>query len=167
MTVASALIRPAHFFVQLAGTHAAASSFIGARHGLVASNVAVAKAIGQLTGTSLGAAGRNAIAGARDDLHAANWNVSKLYRNRLYRANDIANPHVDLLMDMMDQNNLVNESTQSREMRRMAGPQGYLGGHNYFSRAMAYICTASRQLSCLRGCVLRRDRPSDVKRLRL
>lgn len=134
LTVLNTLMRPAHFFMQLAGTHIAATSMIAARHNLAAVG-AVNRAFAQLTGTAAGAAGRNGMAAWHRELKAANWILSDLYRERLKRAGSgIAADHVDLLIDRLNQAGLI-DHTKMRELQRMAGPQGFGGrGINFISR---------------------------------
>jgi len=137
LTTASALyalVRPAHLVMQLVGSHTAGASLIAARHGMVSSQLALARAVAQLSGTAAGAGGRNAMAAARAQLRAANWEMSTLYRNRL-KATDMDNAHVDLLIDRMDQAGLINH-TQMREMQRMAG------GYSAFGLKLGYIARA-------------------------
>jgi len=134
-TVASSLIRPAHFFMNTAGAHSAASGLMAGRHGVVASNYAVAKAMAQMTGTTLGVFRRDAWAAIKNEMGAVNWDTLKFYRERMRNAGDISPENADLVADMLDRTNMVNQS-RTREMRRMAGPQGYMAGHSYIARAM-------------------------------
>jgi hypothetical protein len=78
MTVLNTLIRPAHFFMQLAGTHTAASSLIAARHG-AGGVAALTHAFGQLTGVAAGAAKHGGMAALRNELRAVHFDLSKLY----------------------------------------------------------------------------------------
>jgi len=134
LTVLNTLMRPAHFFMQLAGTHVAATSLIAARHNLAAVG-AVNRAFAQLTGTAAGAARKNAMAAWNRELKASNWILSDLYLKRLQRdGSGIASDHAKLLIDRLNQAGL-SDHTKMRELQRMAGPQGF-GGHgiNFISR---------------------------------
>jgi len=140
LTVLDALARPAHLFMTLAGNHAFALSMLGGRHGAVAGTVALTKAYAQLGGTAAMAAGRNAMAVYNRELKAKNWMLSEVYRDRLKQADvkDISPEHVDLLIDDFNRSNLINQTHMS-EVRRMAGPDGWLGANgrfNYIARGL-------------------------------
>jgi phage FluMu protein gp41 len=138
LSVLDALVRPAHLFMTLAGNHAFALSMLGGKHGAVAGTVALTKAYAQLGGTAARAAGRNAMAVIHRELKAENWMLSEVYRERLKKAGDIKPEHVDLLIDEFNRSNLINQTHMS-EVRRMAGPDGWLGANgrfNYIARGL-------------------------------
>ena len=141
LTVLNTLLRPAHFFMQLAGTHAASTSLIAARHGYLSSAGAVNRAYAQLAGTAGGAFKTNAMAALRQELRAANWDLADMYRRRLSRANSgIAPDHADLLIDRLNQAGLINH-TWIREIQRLAGPQGF--GDSKFNFVSRFLDVSS------------------------
>jgi hypothetical protein len=133
-TVLSSLLRPAHYFMQLAGTHTASSSLLAARHG-VAGIGALTRAYAQLTGPTVRAGFTNAIAAMNRDMKAANFDLTRYYLERLQRPGSGISPdHAQLLMDRLNQLSLI-DHTALREFQRMSGPGGLGGGRfNFMSR---------------------------------
>jgi hypothetical protein len=119
------LMRPAQLVMQLADTHATASSLMGARHGLGAAPLALTRAMAELSGVATKAAGRNIMRVWSNELHSANWDLSEVYRKRLEKVMDPN--HANLLIDRLNQSGLI-DYTKTRELRRMAGPQGWASG---------------------------------------
>jgi hypothetical protein len=128
------LLRPAHLAVQLIDTHAKAEAYIGGRHGFGAAGLALAKAVKDLAPRAAITGGRAMYHAVMGDLKVANWDMTKLMRDRLLVANPKNKAEINQLMDAYDATGMSSHS-KAREVQRMSRP----GAFDFAGRSGSFI----------------------------